>query len=121
MSKVKETCIQAACFFLPFFENGEWRTKGKSPWKTVREGEMTPERLRELGEYTEHRLNRNAEVMEFLMSIHDQWSVVTKKDGVFLETTTMDYEDSLPKLQAAGFTRDDFVLYSEYTRKWGMI
>ena len=76
---VKHTCIQSACFFLPFFEAGEWRRRGKSPWKSV------------------------------------------KKDGVWMETETMIYEDILPRLEEAGISENDYALYSEYTRKWGMI
>ncbi|MDR1184821.1 MAG: hypothetical protein LBK67_08495 [Coriobacteriales bacterium] len=59
--------------------------------------------------------------MEFLLSIHDDWDITVKKDGIWMETETMMYEDILPRLKEAGFTGDDYVLYSEYTRKWGML
>ena len=120
-SKVKETCIQSACFFLPFFEAGEWRRREKSPWKTLRKRTVDPDALRELAAYEERRLTRCAEVMEFLQSIHDDWNVTAKKDGVWMETETMIYEDILPRLEEAGISENDYALYSEYTRKWGMI
>ena len=59
--------------------------------------------------------------MEFLMSINDSWDVTVKKNGVYLETDAMIFEDILPMIEQAGFSEDDYVLYSEYTRKWGMI
>lgn len=116
-----ETCIQEACFFLPFFESGEWRTKGKSPWEVVKKTRMTPDALRSLAAYTERRLSRSADLMEFLMNINDSWDVTVKKNGVYLETDAMIFEDILPMIEQAGFSEDDYVLYSEYTRKWGMI
>ncbi|WP_283171305.1 hypothetical protein [Curtanaerobium respiraculi] len=118
---VKETCIQAACFFLPFFEAGEWRTRDKSPWKKLRKRQMNAREIRKLAEYTGNRIARCAEVMEFLQAIHDDWNITVKKKGVWMETQTMKYEDILPKLEAAGFVPEDYELYSEYTRKWGMI
>ncbi len=116
-----ETCIQTACFFLPFFESGEWRTKDKSPWEVLKKTHMTPDVLRSLAAYTEHRMSRSADLMAFLMNINDSWEVTVKKDGVLLETESMIFEDILPKIEEAGFSEDDYVLYSEYTRKWGMI
>ena len=118
---VKDTCVQTARFFLPFFEAGEWRRKGKSPWKAVKGNGATPEALRALAAYTERRISRGADSMAFLSSIHDDWSVTVEKDGVWMETETMIYEDILPRFEEAGFTEDDYVLYSEYTRKWGML
>lgn len=119
--KVKDTCIQAACFFLPFFEAGEWRRGEKSPWKTIRKAEATPSTLRALASYTHERISHSAHVMEVLMDVHDDWKVTVKKDGIFMETVTMAYEEILPRLKEAGVSEDDFQLYSEYTRKWGMI
>lgn len=117
----KDTCIQEACFFLPFFESGEWRHGEKSPWKQFPKQDVTPELVQSLGEYTAHRIQRSAEVMAFLQSIVADWKVTPKKDGVFMETSSMIGEDILPKLTEAGFTGEDYVLYTEYTRKWGMI
>ncbi len=120
-AKVNDTCIQEPCFFLPFFEAGEWRLKKKSPWKLLKKEYVTPDTLRDLAAYTERRLMRSADLMEFLMGIHDDWEVTVKKNGVCVETDSMIYEDIVPKLEEAGFTPDDYVLYSEYTRKWGML
>ncbi|WP_165056489.1 MULTISPECIES: hypothetical protein [unclassified Adlercreutzia] len=119
--KVKETCIQAACFFLPFFEAGEWRRGEKSPWKTIKKAEATPDALRALASYTSERISHSARAMEALLDIHDDWKVTMRKDGVFMETVTLAYEEILPRLKEAGVSEDDFQLYSEYTRKWGMI
>lgn len=66
-------------------------------------------------------MSHSAAVMEFLLSIHDDWEITVKKDGVWMETETMIYEDILPKLEEAGISENDYALYSEYTRKWGMI
>ena len=117
----KDTCIQEACFFLPFFESGEWRAREKSPWQQFVKQEATPQAIRDLGSYTANRIQRSAEVMEFLQSIHDDWIVSPRKDGVFMETDSMIAEDILPKLEEAGFNGEDYVLYTEYTRKWGML
>ena len=117
----KDTCIQEACFFLPFFESGEWRRGEKSPWKTFTKQDVSSDLVAQLAEYTGHRMKRSAEVMAFLQSIVDDWKITPKKDGVFMETSSMIAEDILPKLSDAGFTGEDYVLYTEYTRKWGMI
>jgi hypothetical protein len=122
--KVKETCIQEPCFFLPFFEAGEWRVREKSPWKQLKrlkQEEATPEHIQALADYTGQRISRCAEMMTFLLSIHDHWDVTVKKDGVYMETEAMIYEDILPRIKEAGFSENDYVLYSEYTRKWGML
>ncbi|HBT95989.1 MAG TPA: hypothetical protein DEB24_07950 [Coriobacteriia bacterium] len=118
---VKETCVQNACFFLPFFESGEWRRNEKSPWKTLKKEASDVKSVRALAAYTERRISRSADCMSFLLGLHDAWDVTVKKDGVWMETETMIYEDILPRLEKAGFTEDDYVLYSEYTRKWGML
>ena len=118
---VKHTCIQSACFHLPFFEAGEWRRREKSPWKSVKKIEATPDAIRELAAYTQRCMEHSAAVMEFLLSIHDDWEITVKKDGVWMETETMMYEDILPKLEEAGISENDYALYSEYTRKCGMI
>ena len=33
----------------------------------------------------------------------------------------MDFEAIIPLLIEKGFTEEDYILYSEYTRKWGML
>lgn len=118
---VKETCIQEACFFLPFFESGEWRTKDKSPWQKFVKQDVDAQTVRDLAEYTNNRMTRSAAIIDFLTELHDDWEISPRKDGVFMETATMSAEDVLPKLEAAGFNGSDFVLYTEYTRKWGML
>ncbi|WP_332518262.1 hypothetical protein [Gordonibacter sp.] len=118
---MKETCIQEPCFFLPFFESGEWRTKEKPPWKTLKKAKVTPGFIRSLATYTEYRMKRSADLMEYLLSLEADWDVTMKKDGIYVETKDMIYERILPKIHEAGFTEDDYVLYSEYTRKWGML
>ncbi len=119
---VKETCIQNACFFLPFFERGEWRcSRGKSPWQTIKKMEATPENVEALASYTGDCISQCAKTMEALQRIHDDWDITVKKDGIWMETETMIYEDILPKLEEAGISENDYELFSEYTRKWGMI
>ena len=119
---VKETCIQTACFFLPFFEAGEWRAGEKSPWILVRKlKNITPDHVRTLAEYAYNTLLRCANTMEALQDIHNDWTITVKKKGIWMETQTMNYEDILPKLKERGISENDFELYSEYTRKWGML
>lgn len=118
---VKDTCIQEACFFLPFFESGEWRTKGKSPWQLFVKKEASAQAVRDLAAYTNNRMMRSAQIIDFLLQLHDDWEISPRKDGVFMETATMSAEEILPKLEEAGFNGSDFVLYTEYTRKWGML
>lgn len=118
---VKDTCIQEACFFLPFFESGEWRAKEKSPWQRFVKQSVTAQTVRDLAMYTNHRMMRSAQIIDFLLELHDDWEISPRKDGVFMETATMSAEEILPKLEAAGFNGTDFVLYTEYTRKWGML
>jgi len=118
----KDTCIQTACFFLPFFESGEWRRKEKSPWKTLsKRKDATPENVRDLASYTAARMARSADCMEYLLSLHGDWKITPKKDGIWMETATLPYEKILPKLLDASFSADDYLLYAEYTRKWGML
>ncbi|MEG0303041.1 MAG: hypothetical protein RR842_10060 [Gordonibacter sp.] len=82
---------------------------------------MTPGFIRSLATYTEYRMKRSADLMEYLLSLEADWDVTMKKDGIYVETKDMIYERILPKIHEAGFTEDDYVLYSEYTRKWGML
>jgi len=121
-AKTKDTCIQTACFFLPFFESGEWRRRGKTPWKTFpKRRDVAPDAVRDLADYTMTRMTRSADCMEFLLSLHADWKTTAAKDGIWLETETLSYEAILPELIKAGFSADDYLLYAEYTRKWGML
>ncbi|MDR2493351.1 MAG: hypothetical protein LBD25_07865 [Coriobacteriales bacterium] len=117
----KEVCIQTACFFLPFFEAGEWRTQKKSPWRSLKNESASPDALFALATYTEKRIRSCGRCMAFLLSIHDDWCIKVKKEGVWMMTRTMIYEDILPQLKAAGISENEYILYSEYTRAWGML
>lgn len=120
--QVKPTCIQTACFSLPFYEAGEWRVKEKSPWKHLKKTEYySAEEVRDLVTYLDRNVQSALEVMNALLEIHDDWQITLKKDGIWMETETMMYEDILPELEKRGIAKERYIMYSEYTRKWGMI
>ena len=76
--------------------------------------------MKSLASYADKRINRCAELMSFLMKINPDWEVIPRSEGVYMETDAMKYEEILPMLNSAGFTGEDFVIFSEYTRKWGI-
>lgn len=116
------TCIQRAQFLLPFDEAGEWRRREKTPWKKfLSERNPSPEDVEALANYTYERMCTAAHLMAFLLKVHDDWDVSTRNDGILLETETMSFEEIIPKITAAGFSENDYILYTEYTRKWGML
>lgn len=116
------TCIQRAQFVLPFFEGGEWRDKKASPWdKLLKKHDISTEEVKNLAAYTTERMNRTAALMELLKKIHDDWEISAKSDCIIMETESMKFEDIIPQLFEAGFTENDYILYSDYTRKWGML
>ena len=122
MKKENVTCVQRAQFVLHFFENGEWRDKKESLYDTfVKKKKPTAEELSELATYTTRCMTRVSELYALLLSIHDDWEITPKRDCIILETETMDFETIIPLIKASGFNENDYVLYSEYTRKWGML
>lgn len=122
MKKDNITCIQRAQFVLHFFENGEWREKSESLYDTfIKKKAVTPEDMQALTDYTTNRMKRTSKLYELLLEIHDDWEVTPKRDCIILETETMDFEAIIPKIKEVGFDENDYVLYSEYTRKWGML
>ena len=59
--------------------------------------------------------------MAVLLALHDDWAISPHRDYVKMETTTLEYNIIVDALLAAGYTADDFILQTEYTRKWGML
>ena len=122
MKKDNITCIQRAQFVLHFYEGGEWRKKEESPYdRFIKKQQVTPDDLKALADYTTARMNRTQALFAFLLEIHDDWIITPKREGIILETETMDFEAIIPLLIEKGFTEEDYILYSEYTRKWGML
>lgn len=122
MKKDNITCIQRAQFVLHFFESGEWREKKESPYeRLVKNKKVRPEDIQELRCYTSERMARTEALFRLLLTLHDDWEVTAKKDCLILETETMDFEAIVPTLKTHGFSENDYVLYTEYTRKWGML
>lgn len=120
--KDNETCDQNAQIYLTFHEGGEWRHKRKSPWEIFRSQKTTsPQEVRTLAAYTNNRMQRVAGMMEVLMNLHDDWAISTHRDYVKMETVTLEYDVIIRALLDAGYTEDDYILQTEYTRKWGML
>lgn len=117
-----QTCDQNAQFHFTFHEGGEWRHKKKSPWALFKQNESpTPDDVRALAAYTHERMQRVAGMMEVLLALHDDWAISTHRDYVKMETVTMEYDTIVNALLEAGYSEDDYVVQTEYTRKWGML
>ena len=120
--RCNQTCVQNAQLYLTFHEAGEWRRGARSPWvRFCRQKSVTPEEVRALAAYTHARMQRVAGMMAVLLALHDDWAISPHRDYVKMETTTLEYNIIVDALLAAGYTADDFILQTEYTRKWGML
>lgn len=120
--RCNQTCVQNAQLYLTFHEAGEWRRGARSPWvRFRRQKSVTPEDVRALAAYTHARMQRVAGMMAVLLALHDDWAISPQRDYVKMETTTLEYNIIVDALLAAGYTADDFILQTEYTRKWGML
>lgn len=122
MKKGAVVCIQRARFFFYFFEEGEWKRKEKTSLeKFLQLKHAGADDIRAFKDSLSRRLERIAQMVEILTNAHDDWAITTKKDYILLETQTFDFNEAVKLLKEHGFTNDDFVLRSEYTRKWGMM
>lgn len=120
--RCNQTCVQNAQLYLTFHEAGEWRRGARSPWvRFRRQKSVTPEDVRALAAYTHARMQRVAGMMAVLLALHDDWAISPHRDYVKMETTTLEYNIIVDALLAAGYTAGDFILQTEYTRKWGML
>lgn len=120
--RCNQTCVQNAQLYLTFHEAGEWRRGARSPWvRFRRQKSVTPEDVRALAAYTHARMQRVAGMMAVLLALHDDWAISPHRDYVKMETTTLEYNIIVDALLAAGYIADDFILQTEYTRKWGML
>ena len=120
--RCNQTCVQNAQLYLTFHEVGEWRRGARSPWvRFRRQKSVTPEDVRALAAYTHARMQRVAGMMAVLLALHDDWAISPHRDYVKMETTTLEYNIIVDALLAAGYTAGDFILQTEYTRKWGML
>lgn len=116
------TCEQNAQLYLTFHEGGEWRHRKRSPWVTFRRRKTTtPEDVRALAAYTNMRMLRVAGMMEVLLTLHDDWAISTHRDYVKMETVTLEYNIIVQALLDAGYQKEDFILQTEYSRKWGVL
>ena len=120
--RCNQTCVQNAQLYLTFHEAGEWRRGARSPWVHFRrQKSVMPEDVRALAAYTHARMQRVAGMMAVLLALHDDWAISPHRDYVKMETTTLEYNIIVDALLAAGYTAGDFILQTEYTRKWGML
>ncbi len=112
-------CIQKSCFFLPFFEFGNGCKQCITPWDEYKEGDITPEGLKRIAAFSKERIDRCSEVIAFLFKMQSDWDITPHDDGIYIGTDSLRFEDLLPKLDEAGFTGSDFMIYTEYTQKYG--
>lgn len=120
--RCNQTCVQNAQLYLTFHEAGEWRRGARAPWARFRRQKtVTPQDVLALAAYTHTRMQRVAGMMTVLLALHEDWAVSPHRDYVKMETTTLEYNAIINALLAAGYTVDDFIVQTEYTRKWGML
>ena len=112
-------CVQKASFFLPFFDFGDGCKQCITPWDVYKEGDISSEGLKRIADFTKERIDKCAEVITFLYTLHPDWDITPHHDGIYIGTDVLSFEEILPKLDEAGFTGSDFVIYTEYTQKWG--
>jgi len=122
MKKGAVVCNQRARFFFYFVDEGQWGAKEKTPMqKFTSLQHIGPEDIRALKDALTLRMERIAQMVEVLTTAHKDWAITAKKDYILLETMTLDFKVAVKLLTDHGFTGDEFVLASEYSRKWGMI
>lgn len=122
MDPNNETCVQRARFIFNYYEKREWLPGEKPPLvDIIKVKDVQPEKLRYFAEFMHTRLNRIAEMMDILLTVHDDWAITGWKDHILMETESFDFNDSLKALAKQGYHDDEFVLKVEYTRKWGVL
>ena len=122
MHKDNITCIQLVRFFFDFYEKREWATGEVPPLPgVIKTKQVTPDAVRNLGQFLGNRIDRIATMMDILMKAHQDWAITGKKDLVIMETESLDFNDAIKLLKDHGFSDDEFILKVEYNRKWGML
>lgn len=117
-----ETCVQRSILRFNFSTNLDLKKAyKKSTNQHPIEKYMTPSRVRELKEYLNERLERIAQMMETLLSVHDDWAITERKNFIQLETISLDFHEAVKLLQNHGFDSQEYSLEVEYTRKWGVL
>ena len=122
MDPINETCIQRICFIFHYYEKNEWLPGEKPPLvDIIKVKDVKPEKLKYFAKFMHTRLNRIAEMMDILLTVHDDWAITGWKDHILMETESFDFNDSIKALAKQGYHNDEFVLKVEYTRKWGVL
>lgn len=82
---------------------------------------VDPGAIRELGKALSERLDRVAQMIEILQSVHHQWAVTGKKEKIILETDSFDFHSVRSILEGEGFLPSEYQLFVAYDRKWGIL
>ncbi|WKB34766.1 hypothetical protein QS257_12665 [Terrilactibacillus sp. S3-3] len=122
MDKDRFTCTQKTCFIFEFFPKQVQFHRKKAPLNSSRSPQRTDSQsIRQLKRLLAERLERIACMIDLLQQTHENWMVTRKKDRVFMETKTYDFNDAVDRLANEGFRSDEYLLEVDYERKWGML
>ncbi|HBV87902.1 MAG: hypothetical protein HGJ97_18190 [Desulfosporosinus sp.] len=122
MNPNNDTCVQRASFIFNYYEKNKWLPGEKPPLvDIIKVKDVKPEKIRYFAEFMHTRLNRIAEMMDILLTVHDDWVITGRRDHIMMETESFDFNDALKALAIQGYCDDEFVLKVEYKRKWGIL
>ncbi len=122
MNKDNETCNQRVIFRFYYSRSADRKRSGKRLLNLHPTGpKADPDKVRELKDYLVRRLERIAEMMEILLQVHDDWAVTERREYFQMETVSCEFGEAVRLLDEHGFTKDEYILEVEYTRKWGVL
>ncbi|WP_010632619.1 hypothetical protein [Sporolactobacillus vineae] len=110
------TCKQSVTLIFDYYllpGSAEDRSRSRNP--------VEPEALRKLGAAFSERIDRIAQMIEILQSVHHQWAITGKKDKIVLETDSFDFHSVRKVLEEQGFLLSEYQLLVTYERKWGIL
>ena len=111
MRKENETCVQRAKFVFDFFNTGDSPTCHELSLAALGKAkQVTPDMVRDFGDFLHIRLERIAVMMELLLAAHSDWAITGRKTGIVMETESWDFQQGLEVLRANGFTDREFTL-----------
>lgn len=114
------TCKQSITLIFDYYH-----LPGSSADRSKSRNQLTnpvePEGLRKLGDALSERLDRIAQMIEILQSVHHHWAVTGKKEKIILETDSFDFQSVRSVLEEQGFQPSEYQLLVAYERKWGIL
>lgn len=119
MDKSRLTCNQKICFIFDFFPKQAKFNRKKGQLNSLEPSDSQSIRAFKL--LLAERLERIACMVDILQKAHEDWRVSEKKNKIFLETETFDFNDAVERLANEGFRGDEYLLKVDYERKWGML